>query len=114
MNTAAQTKTMMTDEQVDTLAELARDCAAMGKGIKVFHGDRAYISSVYDYIVAKQYGAVAGVSLEVFKKALIIGNRRNIVRLTRADLVGAMDGAELERSSTCFMGAEFHFVAVDG
>lgn len=76
---------------------------------KKFHGDRAFISSVYDE--ARSNGL--RMSLDEFKKNLVAAHRKGFLRITRADLVGAMPADLVARSETEYMGATFHFVVVE-
>ena len=83
--------------------------AARSRAVAKFHSDRAYIGSLWEH----RGGALAGLDLPHFKARLIEAHRAGLLRLTRADLVGAMPPEEVERSEMSYMGATFHFVALD-
>ncbi len=51
------------------------------------------------------------ITLDDFKKKLLEANRRGLLTLMRADLVGAMDPAEVAQSEINDRGATFHFVS---
>jgi hypothetical protein len=76
-----------------------------------FHDDRAFIGSVWEHM--QEDGQVAGMSLAEFKSRLIAAHRDGLLRITRADLVGAMDPDEVERSEARYQDATFHFVALE-
>ena len=84
--------------------------AAFAPDVARFHDDRAFIGSIYDFLL--RIGKVS-VPLGEFKRRLVELHRAGLLRLTRADLVGAMDPAQVERSETKYMGTTFHFVALD-
>lgn len=90
---------------------------ARGSSVAKFHGDRAFISSVYDEgpISPAANGALLpwGLALEGFKLRLVMLQRKSLIRLTRADMVGAMKPELVARSETMRQGAQFHFVALD-
>jgi len=85
---------------------------ARGPGVKRFHGDRAFIASVYD-VGSRKGGPFHGLTLQQFKERAVQAHRKSTLRLTRADLVGAMDSKLVERSETAYLSARFHFVALD-
>jgi hypothetical protein len=47
-----------------------------------------------------------------FKDRLIEANRQGLIRLSRADLVEAMDPADVRASETTWLNAVFHFVEI--
>jgi len=54
--------------------------------------------------------AGASISLEHFKQRLVNANTEGLLRLNRADLVGAMDPKLVADSATTVMNATFHFI----
>jgi hypothetical protein len=70
-----------------------------------FGYDKVFIAAIWDKI-----GSSLGMSLPEFKRWLIEQNRRRVLSLARADLVGAMDPQMVARSEIQDRGATFHFV----
>lgn len=96
-----------------TLADFAgavREAARM-PDVTRFHDDRAFIGSVWEQMRAR--GLLGSMSLDEFKARLIAAHRDGLLRITRADLVAAMDPNELERSEARYQNATFHFVALE-
>jgi hypothetical protein len=85
--------------------------AARRPTVTRFHDDRAFIGSVWEHML--EDGQAGGMSLAEFKSRLIAAHRGGLLRITRADLVGAMDPDELERSEARYQDATFHFVALE-
>jgi hypothetical protein len=85
--------------------------AARAPQVVRFHDDRAFIGSVWEHMRGK--APIGSMSLDEFKEQLVAGHRAGLLRMTRADLVGAMDVNEVERSEAKYLGATFHFVALD-
>jgi hypothetical protein len=85
--------------------------AARGPEVARFHDDRAFIGSIWEHMRGQV--PVGGMSLEDFKDQLVAAHRAGLLRMTRADLVGAMDSDEVQRSEATYLGATFHFVALD-
>jgi hypothetical protein len=90
----------------DFAAEVKR--LARLRSVAKFHRDRAFIASIYEH--SRWAGHVP---IDEFKTRLVIAHRAGRIRMTRADLVGAMDVDMVERSRTPYLSAEFHFVALD-
>lgn len=96
-----------------TLADFAtavRNAARLPAVVR-FHDDRAFIGSVWEQM--RRHGLLGGMSLDEFKARLIAAHRDGLLRITRADLVAAMDPNELERSEARYQNATFHFVALE-
>jgi hypothetical protein len=96
-----------------TLAEFARAVIEAAKSPKVarFHSDRAFIGSIWEHMRGAR--PIFDMSLEEFKHKLVQAHRARLLRITRADLVAAMDPREVERSEARYQDATFHFVALD-
>ena len=71
-----------------------------------FGDDKVFISHVH-----RQMGD--GPSLDSFKRRLVEANTAGLVQLARADLVAAMDPADVSASEVTYLTAEFHFVRVE-
>lgn len=67
---------------------------------------KAFISSIYE----KMDPAIRGASLDEFKQRLIAASKTGEVKLSRADLVSAMDPKMVGASESAADGASYHFV----
>lgn len=96
-----------------SLADFARSVAnaAQSPQVRRFHGDRAFIGSVWDYMRASKL--IGDMSLEEFKNHLVSAHRKQLLEIVRADLVGAMDPNEVRRSEARHDNATYHFVALN-
>ena len=96
-----------------TLADFARAVIDAAKGPKVarFHSNRAFIGSIWEHMRGAQ--PIFDMPLDEFKHKLVQAHRARLLRITRADLVAAMDPREVERSEARYQDATFHFVALD-
>jgi hypothetical protein len=96
-----------------SLADFAKAVqeAAARPEVTRFHDDRAFIGSVWERMRGRD--PVGDMSLAAFKNQLVAAHRQRLLRITRADLVGAMDPAEVLRSEARYQDATFHFVALD-
>ncbi len=72
-----------------------------------FHDDRAFLASIYDA------GAPWKEGLEQWKARAVEAHRAGLLRLTRADLVGAMPPDLVRRSEAAHGMATYHFLALD-
>lgn len=83
----------------------ARRCPAAGR----FGDNKVFISHVW-----RQFngGPAAADGLTNFKQRLIDANREGFLQLSRADLVEAMNPADVEESTTAYGNATFHFVRI--
>ncbi len=90
---------------LDRFAEDVRRAAARTEQGR-FGDDRVFIAAVW-----RTLGSA--LPLEEFKERLVVANRAGLVRLTRADLVEAMDPAEVSASATHYLNATFHFVEAE-
>jgi hypothetical protein len=101
------------DAPAASLAEFASAVRAAARSPEVarFHDDRAFIGSVWEHMRGQQ--PVGDMSLADFKRTLIRAHRQRLLRITRADLVAAMDATEIARSEARYQDATFHFVALD-
>ena len=51
--------------------------------------------------------------MNAFKQRLVEANSKGLLRLSRADLVSAMDPELVAESETRYLNARFHFVRLD-
>lgn len=54
------------------------------------------------------------IDLPTFKQRLIEANTQGLLKLSRADLVAAMNRNDVQESETKYLNTEFHFLLVDG
>jgi hypothetical protein len=93
-----------------TAAELAdfatavKTAAARPQTAK-YHGEMAFIASIKAEWFPRS-------DAQTFAAKLVAAHQAGLLRLRRADLVGAMDRAMVAASEVVFMSAEFHFVTV--
>ena len=96
-----------------TLADFARAVreAAKRPDVARYHEDRAFIGSVW----ARMHGhsPIGDMSLPEFKQRLVEAHQERLLRISRADLVAAMDPQEVQRSEARFLDATFHFVVLE-
>lgn len=85
--------------------------AARDDAVQRFHEDRAFIGSLWEHM--RRVPPIKGMSLNDFKEHLVTAHRAGLLRMTRADLVGVMDPQEVARSEARYLGATFHFIALD-
>lgn len=77
-----------------------------------FHG-RAFIGSTWEHLPPELHEAS---DLDAFKRRLVEAHRRQLLSLSRADLVSAMDPRDVEQSETRYTpfgsvhGATFHLI----
>jgi hypothetical protein len=80
------------------------DATARGR----YGDERVFIASVWREALDKSIALHE--TLEAFKARLVEANRAGLLRLHRADLVGAMDAALVDESETRHLNATFHFI----
>ncbi|MFL5353964.1 hypothetical protein [Archangium sp.] len=94
-------------EQLQGFAERVRQ-AARASASGRFGEDKIFISHVWRLLRAQ----LQGVDEQTFKSRLVEANRARLLSLSRADLVEAMDPADVSDSETRYLGATFHFIAL--
>jgi hypothetical protein len=94
-------------ENLRTFAERVRE-AARASTTGRFGGDKIFISHVWHTLKHQ----VRGLDERAFKDRLLEANRARLLSLSRADLVEAMDPADVAASETRYLGATFHFIAL--
>lgn len=96
--------------QADDLVGFARqvlDAARAVEGSGRFGSRKVFISAAWRTLQAGTGGAL---DLDRFKHRLVEANRAGLLRLHRADLVAAMDPAEVRASEVAHLNATFHFI----
>jgi hypothetical protein len=73
-----------------------------------FGEDRVFISHVWRALQEQ----AQGLDERTFKSRLVEANRARLLSLSRADLVEAMNPADVAMSETRYLGATFHFIAL--
>jgi hypothetical protein len=89
------------------VAAAARDCPT-GR----FGDNKVFINHVW-----KTFQNATGqrrLDLPAFKQRLIEANREGLVRLSRADLLAAMNADDVRESEIRYLNADFHFVLTEG
>jgi len=74
-----------------------------------FGDNKVFIADVWDRFQSD----ASGISREEFDDHLVEANRRDLLTLSRADLIGAMDLDDVQRSEIQRPRASFHFVRTD-
>jgi len=96
--------------QVDLIG-FARRVQEIAKTVTAgrFGENKVFIAYVWD----RFQDSPDGISREEFDERLVEANRRDLLTLSRADLVGAMNPVDVERSEIRRPHASFHFVRTD-
>jgi hypothetical protein len=76
-----------------------------------FGEHKVFISHVWDRFREDQ--ASNGMTREEFDRRLVEANRENLLTLSRADLVDAMDPADVQASEIRLSHSTFHFIRTD-
>jgi hypothetical protein len=77
-----------------------------------FGENKVFLSQVWNAYVADSQSP--GMTRERFDESLLEANRRNLITLSRADLISEMDPREVEASEINLPHATFHFIRTDG
>lgn len=92
--------------ETQLFAEWVSRMVTAPEGIDSFGDDKFFISSVYE-----EGGFDDEMTLNEFKKKLLVAHREGLVVLSRADLTSAMDPALVRASEINDpLGAEYHFI----
>ncbi len=97
--------------ELERLVQCALD-AARRPDVRRFGNDKVFIGSVWEKLAADPI--VGRLGLERFKEALVDAHRKNLLRLSRADLVSAMDPRDVSASETSYLNSTFHFIYLGG
>lgn len=93
---------------LNDFSELVSEIAIREKTRKFFES-KAFICSVWEQLRQEQPWALTE---KAFHDALVVANRENLLGLSCADLVGAMDPQDVARSEVRFLNASFHFINI--
>ena len=77
-----------------------------------FHDNKVFIAALWR--ASQQEPNFPRLSLPEFKQRLVEANSQNLLHLSRADLVQAMDPQLVADSETPYLNATFHFVLLEG
>jgi hypothetical protein len=76
-----------------------------------FHDNKVFIAALWR--ASRRESGLLQFSLPEFKQRLIEANSHNLLHLSRADLVPAMDPQLVAESETKYLNATFHFVLLE-
>jgi hypothetical protein len=77
-----------------------------------FGDNKVFIYRVWEQLQGETHLPVR--SLDEFKQRLVEANHAGLLHLSRADLVQAMDPADVRQSETPYLDARFHFIRTEG
>jgi len=77
-----------------------------------FHDNKVFIAALWR--ATQEEPSFPPISLLEFKQRLLEANSQNLLHLSRADFVQAMDPQLVADSETVYLNAAFHFVLVEG
>lgn len=90
-----------------TVRRLAADSGPQDR----FHDNKVFISALWHASQAEP--SFPRLTLAEFKRRLVEANQRNLLHLSRADLVQAMEPRLVAESETSYLNATFHFVLLE-
>ncbi len=97
-------------QDLNGFAERVLD-AARHSGSERVGGNKVFISHVWRTLVGA--GHAAEDEERLFKQLLTRANTAGVLRLSRADLAGSQEAADVQASETRYLGESFHFVRLD-
>jgi hypothetical protein len=92
-------------------AETVRALAQKSPDRDRFHDNKVFIARLWR--ASQDEPSFPHLSLPEFKQRLIEANSQNLLHLSRADLVSAMDPQLVAESETEYLNATFHFVLLE-
>jgi len=95
-----------------TFAATVRALAVTSPPEDRFHDNKVFIAALWR--ASQREPNLPRISLSEFKRRLIEANTKNLLHLSRADLVQAMDSQLVADSETAYLNATFHFVLLEG
>jgi hypothetical protein len=95
-----------------TFAATVRALAASSPPQDRFHDNKVFIAALWR--ASQREPSFPRLSLPDFKLRLVEANSQNLLHLSRADLVQAMDPQLVADSEASFLNANFHFVLIEG
>lgn len=93
-------------------AATVRALAAQSPPQDRFHDNKVFIAALWRATQREPH--FPQLSLPEFKQRLVEANSQNLLHLSRADLVQAMDPHSVAESETAYLNATFHFVLLEG
>lgn len=84
--------------------------AVRSKGVKRF-GEKVFIGSVWNRL--RRSEPFKGMSRDEFNRLLVHAHQQGDLRMSRADLVSAMDRKDVDDSLVAHLNATFHFLSPD-
>ena len=93
-------------------AATVRALAASSPPEDRFHDNKVFIAALWR--ATQREPNFPRLSLPEFKQRLVEANSQNLLHLSRADLVQAMDPQLVADSETVYLNATFHFVLLEG
>jgi hypothetical protein len=97
---------------LSAFAATVRALAADSRPQDRFHLNKVFIAALWR--ASQREPSLQHFSLAEFKQRLIEANLQNLLHLSRADLVPAMDPQLVADSETVYLNATFHFVLLEG
>jgi uncharacterized protein (DUF2267 family) len=97
---------------LSTFAATLRALAAISPPQDRFHDNKVFIAALWR--ASQRESSFPRLSLADFKRRLVEANSQDLLHLSRADLVQAMDPQLVADSETSFLNANFHFVLIEG
>jgi uncharacterized protein (DUF2267 family) len=94
-----------------TFAATVRKLAADSPREDRFHDNKVFIAALWR--ASQREPSFPRVSLDEFKQRLVEANSQNLLRLSRADLVQAMEPQLVADSEALYLNATFHFVLLE-
>ncbi len=104
----------------DSVGESAFDLATFARRVRElarnattgqFGGNKVFLSHIWEEY--DRQTPPAAMTRETFNAHLLEANRRNLITLSRADLISEMDPEEVEASEIALPHATFHFLRTD-
>jgi hypothetical protein len=95
-----------------TFAQTVKALARTSPRADRFHDNKVFIAAVWR--ASQREHGFPRLTLPEFKTLLVKANRDGLLRLSRADLVQAMDPGRVAESETHYLNAAFHFVLIEG
>ena len=77
-----------------------------------FHDNKVFIAALWR--ASQRELTFPRLSLPEFKQRLVEANSQNLLHLSRADFVQAMDPQLVSESETAYLNATFHFLLLEG
>lgn len=109
---AALTTQQVASAVIAALPRIQEEPGPQGRPRGRYGSQKVFIAAIWRQL--EHDPRFRGMTLDTFKRHLLVANREQLLNLARADLVGAMDRQEVAQSEIESMGASFHFVLDPG